>query len=501
MTESDVLSRKVPLPMVAVFLSSCITDSHAQEHDELQQLRDLIRQQQQIIEQQLKRDEQQQREIEALKRQVEVLRKASEATGRVAEDARREVDSVRQAVARAQDDAGEARELAETVRAITIERSQEQLGDWTRSTLGAPPSQPDAKQEVATAEVVTEPEGFRVSIGGHVNRAINVADDGDKTKTYFVDNGNVPTLAYLKASAPVTNELTLGGHIEVSLQDNSANAVSQDNETTGLKSSGRRFELTADSANYGKLSFGKGFASAFFLAEADKSGTYAANLVSVGNTAGGLQFFDKDTEDLSGISVADVFLDIEGVNLINRARYDSPVWNGFQLSADAGEDQFSDIALRWNRDIGDFDMTLVSSGQNNPQGGRVDWRVDGGIGVLHKPTGLNLTAGMARQGFENRSENSDGYIVRAGLRRNWLDIGQTKTAVDYASVWDITEDGDKGRSAGAFLVQEFKHWNMEFYTGYRWYDLERDNERLDSIDVFNFGARYWFDLTAKVPKI
>jgi len=41
---------------------------------------------------------------------------------------------------------------------------------------------------------------------------------------------------------------------------------------------------------------------------------------------------------------------------------------------------------------------------------------------------------------------------------------------------------------------------MEFYTGYRWYDLDRNNDSLDSINVFNFGARYWFDLTAKVPE-
>jgi hypothetical protein len=494
------LSNRVTLPMVVASLTLGISNGYAQEPDELEQFRELIRQQQRIIERQQQRDEQQQREIEALEQQVRALQEASQKTGRLAEDAKRQVDSVRHDVAQAQDDAGQARELAAAVREVTIERSQEGLGDWTRSVLGAPPSEPAEKEEVAASKVFTEPEAFSVSIGGQINRAINVADDGNQTKTYFVDNGNLPTFAYLKASAPVTDDLTLGGQISVSLQDNSANVVNQHNESAGFSSSGRLIELTADSKTYGRLSFGKGFAAAFFLAEADKSGTYADNLLSVGNTAGGLQFFDKDTDSLSGISVGEVFVDIEGINLINRARYDSPVWNGLQVSADAGENQFSDIALRWNRDIGDFGTTVVGSGQINPQGGRVDWRVDGGIGVLHKPTGLNLTGGMARQGFEDRSKNSDGYIVRAGLRRNWFDIGQTKTAIDYTSVWDITEDGDKGRSAGAFLVQEIDKWNMEVYAGYRWYDYDRDTERLDSINVFNVGARYWFGLTATAPK-
>ena len=491
---------KIAILMLITAISGLwFSDSHAQESDELEQFRELIRQQQRIIEQQQKRDDQQQREIEALKQQVRALQEASDATGRLAEDARREVDTVRKDVAQAQNEAGQARELAEQTRTITIQRGEENLGDWTRGTLGARPAEPDLKEEVKTAEVVTAPEGFTVSVGGHINRAVNVADDGDKTKAYFVDNGNVPTLAYLKASAPVNDDLTIGGHIEYALQENSANAASQDNESAGFSTTGRFFELTADSNKYGKLWFGKGFASAFFLAEVDKTGTYGPNLLSVGNTAGGLKFFNKDTDSLSGIQVAEVFLDVEGFNLLNRARYDSPVWKGFQLSGDVGEDQFSDLSLRWNGDIGDFDVSFASSGQNNPQGKRADWRVDGAIGVLHKPTGLNLTAGAARTDNRNRSKNSDGYIIRAGLRRNWFDFGETKTSLDYASVDDITEDGDKGKSAGAFIVQEVRNWNMEFYTGYRWYDLDRDDERLDDIYVWNFGARYWFDLTAKMP--
>jgi hypothetical protein len=341
-----------------------------------------------------------------------------------------------------------------------------------------------------------------VSLGGHINRAVNVANDGERTRGYFVDSGHVPTFAYLKASAPVTDDLTIGGHIEYAIQDNSANEVSQNNESPGLSFTGRHFELTAYSKTFGKLHFGKGFASAMFLGEVDKSGTFSSNLLSVGNTVGGLQFVDKDTGRLSGIPVALAFLDIESINLINRVRYDSPTWYGFQLSGDVGESDFADVALRWNRQIGDFDITGVSSGQNNPQGGRADWRLDGALGILHKPTGLNLTGGAARTGFKDRDRRSKstGFIVRGGLRRNWFGFGETKTAIDYSRTWDITQDGDRATSAGAFLFQEVNDWNMEFYTGYRWYDLDRVDLRLDNIYVWTLGARFWFDLTATLPK-
>ena len=40
---------------------------------------------------------------------------------------------------------------------------------------------------------------------------------------------------------------------------------------------------------------------------------------------------------------------------------------------------------------------------------------------------------------------------------------------------------------------------MELFAGYRFYDLDRDDQRLDDIALFNIGARFSFDLSAEVP--
>ena len=476
------IAKRMRLAAFPIGLFLLTSTAFSQPTSELDELRRLIAQQRQIIDQQLARDEQQQRQIETLSQQVRVLQESSGSAEQIAQ----EIDN--------------AREVETTAPLMTIERAQQDLNDWTLQTLGASQTEPEVTEEVIPGEITTSPEGFTVSIGGHVSRAVNIADDGDDTKGYFVDNGNVPTLAYLKASAPVSDDLTIGGHIETSLQDNSANAVSQDKESSGFNADGRFFELTATSKRYGKLWFGKGFSSAFALGDLDKSGTIGPNMLSVGNTAGGLKFFDKDLDRLSDTRVGEVFIDAESLNLRNRVRYDSPTWKGFRLGGDMGEDQYSDISLRWNRDVGDFELTLIGTGQKNPTGGRVDRRYDGAFGVWHKSTGLNLTIGGARQKFKaNNSKDSDGYIARLGLRRNWFSFGETRTAIDYSLVEDITENGDKGKSAGAFLVQEVEDWNMEFYTGYRWYDFDRDSDNLEDIHVLNLGARIHFDLTTHVP--
>ena len=44
--------------------------------------------------------------------------------------------------------------------------------------------------------------------------AVTVGADGNRTKTYFVDSSNIPSYVFLKGSAKVNDDLTLGAHLE-----------------------------------------------------------------------------------------------------------------------------------------------------------------------------------------------------------------------------------------------------------------------------------------------
>lgn len=370
-------------------------------------------------------------------------------------------------------------------------------GDDQASTAGATPT--PVTQEHGTPSVVTKPEGLRVSVGGHVNRAINFADDGDSARTYFVDSGNVPTLAYLKAYKAVNDDLTFGAHIEYALQSNPATLAGQASPSAGFTTSGRFFEITADSKRYGKLWFGQGLSSTFALAELDQSGMFPYNMMSFGGAFGGLRFVNRETRELSEISVLQAFLDLEAINLISRVRYDTPAWNGFRLGGNIGEGNFGGLSLRWQGTAGDFDITAISTAQKNPQGGRIDERFDGGVGVLHRPSGFNLTLGGAIQEFRRDLAGSDpdssGYTVRLGWRRQLNDLGETKIALDYQRASGITLEDDTAVSAGLFIAQEIRDWNAEMYAGYRYYDLERSDLQLHQIDGLTLGARFLFDAT------
>ncbi|MDJ0866075.1 MAG: hypothetical protein QNK03_08205 [Myxococcota bacterium] len=342
------------------------------------------------------------------------------------------------------------------------------------------------------------PPGFEVTVGAHLNRQVTIAADGDNTKAYFVDSSNLPSYAFLKSSVPLGDDLSLRAHVEFALQDNAASSVSQLNETSGFNISGRYFEAIVDSRKYGRLSFGKGLASAFSFIDLAMvaDGMIVANLLSLGSTAPGLLFYSDDLDAYSSITVGDAFLDLEGLARINRVRYDAPVWNGLQLSGTVGEDQYADATLRYRDELGDFSLLAVTSYQNDANGPFSEWRVDSAVAIHHRPTGLNLTAGGAFQEAQDDSRRSEGFLVRAGWRRRLYEFGETKLAVDYSHSWDVTAAGDRARSFGAFALQEVDWLGLQLYAGYRNYDLSRDDIGLDGIHVFTTGASLFFDVTA-----
>ena len=171
----------------------------------------------------------------------------------------------------------------------------------------------------------------------------------------------------------------------------------------------------------------------------DFSGTQPASLLSVGNLARGLLFYSNDIDDYTDINVAEVFFDAEQLSLVNRVRYGSPQFHGFQISGSTGANQRSDVTLRWKDVIGDLLVSGAASYQRNTFG-VADWRVDGGLGTLHTPSGLSLFFGGARSEDADDGRHFDSLVVKAGWRKEWFAFGETKLSADFTRTWDVAEN-------------------------------------------------------------
>jgi predicted porin/cell division protein FtsB len=340
------------------------------------------------------------------------------------------------------------------------------------------------------ALVTSDDPKFRVKLSGQVNRQVMYADDGHRGKVYQTDSDQFPTLINVVAEGDVSDDLTVGGRIESAYQENRPVKTSQNNENSGFDFNNRYAEIYLDSKRFGKLQVGKGFASSFTLYEIDFSGTQPISLITVGNLFGGIQFWNRDANEFSGIPVAGVFLDVENASLVNRVRYDSPELAGFQLSGSSGSDQRWDATLRWKEELGNFEFSGATAYQENTLAAS-DWRLDGGLGILHKPSGLNLVGGGAV--FEKKDgRNGRGWVVKPGWRRKLFSFGETKFSADISRQFDTITNQENAISYGAFCLQDVDNWNMGIYAGYRYYDYDRSDFDTSPIHVPVVGAIKYF---------
>jgi hypothetical protein len=372
-----------------------------------------------------------------------------------------------------------------------------------------PPEQPPVARDqspqetITTTEQATEPvvsssqPQVKVSVSGQVNRAINLANDGDKTKAYFVDNDVSNSRFRVLGLANYNEDVRFGGLLEVAFSPNNSFDVSQNNEDSDDLIDVRRAETGVDSKRLGRVWLGKGSSATDNVAEYDLSGVDVIMYAGVADIVGGLLFRDQDGE-LTDVTVADAFFDFDG-DRQDRVRYDTPVFGpGLQFSASAGADQRYDAALNWG---GDFDQwsgvevgpftTLAAIGISDPSEDGVDYRLMGSGAVLHDATGLNLTV----SGGMDQADDGDPYNLygKLGWYGTLNTLGNTGLGIDFTRGHDVSAPGDTGYSVGGAIVQTIEGYGTELYSQVRWYTLDRDDApSVDDIVVGTVGSRVKF---------
>ena len=357
----------------------------------------------------------------------------------------------------------------------------------------AKPAVASTKAPPPVEKVVTSGGGERVklAISGWVNQMVNIVDDGKDTRAYFVDNDNAESRVNFAGTAKVTDDLTLGSMIELTIAPNKAGDVSQDNEEIGDIFEQRIVEATLDSKRFGKLSLGKGWTASYGSASRDLSRTSVISYATVADTAGGMLFRQTDDDTLTDLRIVDAFQAFDGLNRQNRVRYDTPTFYGFHLSASAVSDQRYDAALWWGGQGYGF-KAIGAAALADPNKDDTDLQYDGSFSLLHEDTGLNLTLSGGMLDRDNQSDAENLYGKLGWLTR-FFSFGETAFGVDYTRTQNQPTENDDGYSVGAAAVQFFEEYGTEIYFLYRLYSLDRDVEpSVHDITVGSIGARVKF---------
>ncbi len=347
-----------------------------------------------------------------------------------------------------------------------------------------------AKSGALPPDVVRNKGGDKVALQvyGHVNRAYMWSHDGENSDSYFVDNDSSSSRMGFIGTARINDDLTAGAQFEFEYQSNASNVVNQEDQDPGDSGDGNGFDerwvdAQLTSKRFGKLYLGKGSTASDGIAEIDLSGTNVVLYSDVEIVSGGVLWYDDDSDSLPGVSIGDVFNNMDGLSRRNRLRYDSPNLWGFQLGGSVLSDG-GDVSLRYAAKLGGFKIA-AGAAYANPQAQTpdIDHQFSGSASILHD-SGLNLTLAGGMQDFEDGSDRNDPnyYYAKLGYRHQFFSFGETRFGVDYISANKIRANGDEADGAGFGIVQDFPKWGSEYYFAYRWADLDREASEFDDTD-------------------
>ena len=335
--------------------------------------------------------------------------------------------------------------------------------------------------------------GIQLKVSGQVNRALLFTDDGNNTEEFFVDNDNSSTRFRFTGSGDVDSDTKVGFTIEVQMESNSTANVNQNNKTVGGNSfTERKLEIYIDSKRLGRVTLGQGDMASNGTSEVDLSGTGVIAYSGVVDFAGGILFNDKATNTLTGTSIGNVFSNLDGQSRRDRIRYDTPSFSGFKLSASAGDNGRWDGAARYEGDMGDVAFEAAAAYGNDNNDNEI---INGSFSVLHKTSGLSLTAAAGELDFDDNTNPRDPmtYYVKLGWQtKNLTPLGKTAFAIDYSYNEEFGALGDEAEAYGLFMVQNIDRVGTELYAGIRNHEYTAPGVNVDDILGVMFGARVKF---------
>jgi predicted porin len=316
-------------------------------------------------------------------------------------------------------------------------------------------------------------QNLQVQLYGQVNRALMFADDGQQSKTFFVDGESSGTRFGIMGSAQVAPGLRAGARFEVEYQSNSSDSVSMTTPTSNPGLAERWFDVFVE-GSWGRVNLGQGSGAADDASTVDLSGTALANGVCVCDWGGSLAWRSSSGGTVGGRTLGGTHSNLDFESRYDRVMYTTPVFGGFRAQVGTGQKsnagEVNEASLWWSGKLAgtieaaigwseEKTNTLANGDNNETMGGSVSW--------LHT-SGFNATFAYTESKVANVSPSQTGTHM-------WGKVGYKTGAHAFSVSYGMMEDqfatGDEGDAIGIGYVWTPIRW-AEFYVGLHQYTLD-----------------------------
>lgn len=316
-----------------------------------------------------------------------------------------------------------------------------------------------------------------LTIGGHINRAVLYASNGNQSRTMHVDNDNSASRLRVEGNAKITPDLKAIATVEAGISSNSSadldignsNALTSSNNLFAI----RRVEVAFDHAKMGKLWIGRGQTASDDTSECDLSGTYVITSgASAHEIAGGVAFRDNNNNAVRTIS--QVITGMDGLSRQDRIRYDTPQFYGFSAGFSHMNQDSHDAALKYSGILNDVKIDAAAAYAKPFNDASHKQQYNGSISILF-PNGFNITvAGGIRKAKGGNRKDPVMTYVKLGYQFKVFSPGLTCFAVDTGQVRSIVTNSGVANHYGFYLVQNVDIAATELYLGFRKYTYSED---------------------------
>lgn len=398
----------------------------------------------------------------------------------------------------------------------------------------------DLEERIAELEATTARKGNRkvsLTISGQVNTLVLFYDDGTEKNAYVTDNNNSSTRFRFLGSAKIDANWSAGYLIEVETISAASNVVTQNNDDGNPNAINVRHSAWyIDHKQLGRVWVGQTSPATDDIILADAAG---AGLLAFSDPLTGNALFFRRTGSgaATGFTPGSIAPNID-TSRRNIVRYDTPIFQGFQLRASYGEDDFWDVGLWYAGQVAGFTIVggvgyLMDTEGNAFNGvppaapavaniGPNFNEFKGSISVLHDASGLFGDFAFVHREFDSVDRTPAGgnrlrpdleyYYFRGGVvAKNLVPVGKTVFYGEYGRADGGSEQtlaATTGGVTGIITNSEFNFWGVgvvqhipaagvELYAGYKKLDANVATSTLgkiatDEIDTVGVGARVKF---------